>query len=247
MIKGGSRVKKNVEKKAPKKVSLTVKVDTSPRKTRAKTAGTEIKSAHVFDKPEDIKKKKEVTRKKLITWKKKKTDNGFIQSGVEKEVKENVTKTVVTAKIENNYKPESKARPAVIISQRTEADKKLIMWSGIGFFMVIIFVIWIFQIKQTIIQAKIEDNGDSTEDISMMLGDVTEKIGQMKVDLDKIRNYNETVATGTAEVDLVLRDKIEELVEDIASSTVQATSTVEATSTEAEIVELKKKLELINN
>lgn len=243
MIKGGSRVKKNVEKKAPKKVSLTVKVDTSPRKTRVKTASTEIKSAQVFDKPEDIKKKKSATRKKLITWKKKKTDNGFIQSGIEKEEKETINETIVKPKIKDNYEPAPKTRPAVIISQRTEADKKLIMWSGIGFFMVIIFVIWIFQIKQTIIQAKIEGNSNSTEDISMILSDVTEKIGQMKVDLDKIRNYSETVATGTAEVDSALRDKIEELVEDIASSTVQATSTVEATSTEAEIVELKKMLE----
>lgn len=258
MVKGGVKTKKSVEKKVPKKVNLIVKVETSPRKTRAKIASTEIKSAHVFDKPEDIKKKKQAERKKLITWKKKKTDNGFIQSGIETEEKTAVKAVVAKPTLKNDYEPAQK-KPAVILSQRTEADKKIIMWSGIGFFMVIIFGIWIFQIKQTIIQTKIENNGGSKKDLSLIMGEVTDRIGQMKGDLDKIKNFNDAnaasvVATSTintATTSERLPINMEKLMDDIASSALRATSTMSATSSKeelkTEVIELKKKLEKENN
>lgn len=250
MIKGGSKVKKTTEKKevkkVTKKVSLTVKVQAVPHKTRTRTTNTEIKSAHVFDKPEDIKKKNQLARKKLITWKKKKVDNGFIQPEIQTEKKKIIKEKEIVPEVKNVYEPVQK-KQAVIITQRTEADKKIIMWSGIGFVMVIIFIIWIFQIKQTIIQARIEDDNNPKEDIGAIISDVTDKLGQMKGDLKKIKDYNVAVATSTVDAEKTLRVKMDDIIDDMASSTAQATSTMVATSTEADIEKLKEKLEAIKN
>lgn len=196
MNKGGSKIKKTEPKKTPKKVNLTVKVHTGSRKT--KIVNSEKKPVAIFDKPEDIKNKKKETRKKLISWKKKNVGNGFIQAGIEEkeEMNLNKLKEEKSARIKKETAP--RLKQAAILSEKIETDKRIIMWSGVGFFMILIFAVWIFQIKHAISQAKIKNN-DSKQNLSVMMDDIGDKIKQMKDDLEKVKTFDNVSATGTDE------------------------------------------------
>lgn len=248
MIKGGNKIKKTAGKKTVKSVNLTVKVRKGTDKAVKKMADTENKSVLRFDKPADIKKQNQTARKNIFSLKKKKADKGFIRAGIEsdEELSAGKKKADLNSEKENTALP--KAKPAVILSARTEADKKMILYGGVGFCMLVILVIWIFQVKYTIGQTKIT-NENPEQDLHAMISDVSDKIKQMKDDLEIIKSYDQETASGTDEAaaQLPLNFEADTAEADNVFDAAAATSTDKAAESEelieTEVIELKKKLE----
>lgn len=244
MIKGGNKIKKTAGKKTVKSVNLTVKVHKGTDKAVKKTAEAENKSVLRFDKPADIKKQNQTARKKIFSLKKKKADKGFIRAGIEREEEPGAGRKTADLNSEKENTVLPKAKPAVILSARTEADKKMILYGGVGFCMLVILVIWIFQVKYTIGQTKIT-NENPEQDLHAMISDVSEKISEMKGDLEKIKAFNDSatepinegVASTTSE------EVFEEAPqEDFASSTLPEAAE-NGKAIDPEVLELKKKIE----
>lgn len=91
-------------------------------------------------------------------------------------------------------------------SRRVENDKKLIMWSGVIFFMVLTLFFWVINLDKIFQTNKNENTGQefNWDEIS---ADFTNKLGDFKNDLDEIRNSSDdlletssdSAATSTSE------------------------------------------------
>jgi len=237
MPKKTEKTKKSIEKKAPKKINLAVKVHTTPRKNRIMQAREEAKPALVFESPEDIRQKNKTARKKIFSrsakiLKKALPENETVQFA-QKEA-------VSAAEANGSTEP---ARAARIIIEDSEENKIKLMWGGVAFFMLIIIVVWVFQVKQTIGRAQIAESEQPGQDLESILDEVSEKFGQMKSDLDKVKSFN---ATTTSMGDMASSSAlIEQSSLDITLATATdsaATSTPISTSAQL-ISELKERLE----
>jgi hypothetical protein len=137
-------------------------------------------------------------------------------------------------------------QPVRIISEKIESQKNLVMWTGVAFFMTLIFVLWIFNLKQEFKKVSATSQEvDVMENWDQMSKEMGQKLEEMKTELEAVKEFGENevlsdimdTATSTAST-----------TPDTASSalfslpeTQNATST--ATSSQAEIEILKQKLE----
>ena len=169
MLKGGKKINKNSKEKPKKKAVFAKK---TVKKSAKKLA------------------KNKIARKKVkLAVKVGSKTNKTANSSHIVEIKKNLN-------LEKEIKAEeiarlSKAKQPKIISEKLEKDKQLIMWSGIIFFMILVVFIWVYQIKSSISQTKSESNNQKTEEWKEVFSDLEENIGNLKTDLEKIKEFSE--------------------------------------------------------
>jgi len=86
---------------------------------------------------------------------------------------------------------------------KKERDKRMILWAGVSFFMILIFAFWIFNLKQTFKQIESKNTGGEDLKLDKITGNFSKTMGEMKKNLaeikkftDKAKNYE--VGTSTA-------------------------------------------------
>ena len=211
MIKGGEKLNKKIAKKPVKKASIKKIAKKSVVKKTAKK--------------KNIQKKVKLAVK--VRSKKDKAINSSHIVAIEKN--KNLEKKINAKKIIN----QAKTRQPRIISEKLEKDKQLIMWGGITFFMVLIIFVWGFQIKHSINQTKLEDNGQKTEEWKDIFSDLEKNISDLKTDLEKVKEFSEE-SKSEKKLDEKLIEKIKNNI--VSSSTAQVSDI--ATSTNATSSEL---------
>lgn len=211
MLKGGKKIHKNTKEKPKKRAVFAKKI---VKKSAKKIA------------------KDKVARKKVklavkVGLKTSKTANSSHVVEIEKNL--NLEKEIKAEKIARL----SKIKQPKIISEKLEKDKQLIMWSGITFFMILIIFVWVYQIRNSISQTKLENNNQKTEEWKEVFSTLEENISSLKTDLEKIKEFSE-------EPKKKLDDEIIEKIKNniIGSSTAQipgVASSTSATSSELKI------------
>ncbi|MFH1522440.1 MAG: hypothetical protein ABIE43_01315 [Patescibacteria group bacterium] len=88
------------------------------------------------------------------------------------------------------------AEPILPPGQDKEGDKKLMMWAGVTFFMVIILFFWILNIRSSF--KRVEKDTFSQFDWSEIKDEFSQTMGQVKEEIEKLENAktNETVESG---------------------------------------------------
>lgn len=149
--------------------------------------------------------------------------------------KNKIQKTIPPKKIKTIQKEEPIIKKEDIITTgiieeniKADRDKRFILWSGVVFFMILIFVFWIFNIKNTI---QISQGGDKEDfDFNNISNGFSESVEQMKKDLAELKNFSSpktpeeistsTPADGASSKDIFeLRARLEELENKIGTST----------------------------
>ena len=73
--------------------------------------------------------------------------------------------------------------------QKADKEKRLIMWSGVTFFMILVIVFWMYNIKQVFVATEIESKDsefqidvwkEAVEDISSQISEIKEVVGEIK-------------------------------------------------------------------
>ncbi len=113
---------------------------------------------------------------------------------------------------------------------KLERDKRLILWSGVTFFMVVIFVFWIFNLKQTFKQIESSNSQNQEFNLNKITDDFSKTMEEMKGNLADIKEFAEI----PAEVSTSTEDKI-------------GTSSPFVQPNQEEIDELKARLEELEN
>lgn len=128
----------------------------------------------------------------------------------------------------------------IILEERVERQKRIIMWSGVSFFMVLIAVFWLYNTSQVFKKASLEnsDNNDISFDYwDELSDDLGNTINEMRENIDDIKSLSDT-ATSTEELGGE-KLPVSENLKDVATS---STGTADEISQE-EIEALKKRLE----
>ncbi len=128
---------------------------------------------------------------------------------------------------------------------KKERDKRMILWAGVSFFMVLIFAFWIFNLKQTFKQIESENTGGEDFEWSKITDDFSKTMGEMKKNIAEIKKFTDTAenyetSTSTAiKVSTSTEDKI------ISTSTsAQQGDLGELEELKAKLEELEKKLNM---
>lgn len=204
MIKGGKKIKEKTVKKARgKKIAKKSAVKkTAKKKIVQKKVKLAVKVGAKTDKA--------ANSSHVVAIKK--------NLNLEKEIK---AKEIIRS---------SKTKQPRIIFEKQQKDKQLIMWSGITFFMVLIMLIWAFQIKHSIKQTKLENNNQKTEKWKEVFSDLKKNISDLKTDLEKVKQFSEeSNIQKDQSADNELIEKIKNNI--IGSSTTQASDIATGTST----------------
>jgi len=133
----------------------------------------------------------------------------------------------------------------MMLAAKVEQQKKIIMWSGVAFFMILIGSLWIYNARQILKPVGNESGSDLSGLQFNAIGDeLTDKMKEMKDSLQSINEFmkdkaSSTDATTTAEN--AVKDALNGLVKNDISSTTGATST--GSINQLELDELKQKLD----
>ncbi|RLC39239.1 hypothetical protein DRH27_00210 [Candidatus Falkowbacteria bacterium] len=200
------------------------------------------KRNNIFEKPSKTSLKvkvKKLTGKKIVKRQKKRK----IRKGKREEQK--ITRK--TAKITKKAAPqkiEASGPEGRILEEKIERSKEMIMWSGVIFFMLLVAILWIYNIRHTfkVLQEK-NDSESGISDWQEMTRELEEKISDFKDSYEEIKNIEEP---GGEQGELPTSNEAEPA-SLFSTSTLEidiATGTVMNTKVSAEeIEELKKKLE----
>ncbi len=96
--------------------------------------------------------------------------------------------------------------------EKVERDKRMILWSGVTFFMILIFIFWIYNLKQIFVKVEPNDNSqefiwsDIAENFTKTIGEVKDNIAEIK----DLTNTDEIISTSTDELPSDI-EEIEEL------------------------------------
>ena len=141
--------------------------------------------------------------------------------------------------VENIKEDQSFSRETNTSNARIEKDKRLMMWAGVTFFMVLIASAWIYNTKKTFERSRLEnDNSLSATQWQDLTAEIDDKIDELKDSLKDIKKFNSTST-----------EMIGTLPESIATTTnimPLATSTDAGTTTiisDEQLESLKAKLE----
>ena len=131
------------------------------------------------------------------------------------------------------------------IYDRADREKKMIMWSGVTFFMVLVIGFWLFNLK-TVFKVDASNNNNSNLGLADITNNLSKTMDEVSKSLDKFNNLASTTATSTASntpESLAATSTVSTTVEQVApTSTVPAVS-----SSQAEIEALKTQLEQLQN
>lgn len=179
--------------------------------------------------------KNEKTPKKK-TYQRKKTKLKIRVSGTTKKKEAEsqpkvLEETEARAIVDKLLKEDAQKKGQPLGIEELERNKKLILWSGVLFFMVLIAFFWIANTKKMIKENKLNQKKVEITDWESLTEEVGEKIEQMKEDLKNIQSFsNNNISTSTEEFE-------------VFSET--ATSSAPAASPE-DLEILKKKIEELN-
>ncbi|MBI4812589.1 hypothetical protein HY798_04120 [Candidatus Falkowbacteria bacterium] len=124
---------------------------------------------------------------------------------------------------------------------KSERDKKLIMWSGIVFFMVVILAGWIFSMKKMFKETELKGSNSEINWVKMAQ-DLDKTMDEMKKGLSQINSAGPNMATSSSAVSgLTSAENSAEGIAATSSAEIFATSTLSAD--EEKINELKLQLE----
>ena len=97
--------------------------------------------------------------------------------------------------------------------EKIERDKKLMMWTGVSFFMVLILGFWILNIKSIFKEAKDVGNNSSRFEWNKITNEFDQTMEQIKKGLEELKQMNITdnISTSTEDnvntINLLLGDK----------------------------------------
>ena len=130
-------------------------------------------------------------------------------------------------------------REGKILTQRLEREKRMIMWSGITFFMVLIVCFWIYNASQIFKSSEIKSDSEFTlDDWDKMSQEMGERLRQLKSGLEEIRDFgNSALLTPTTTQGSLPESGPS------ASSTSSSSSVIQIPLSAEEIQILKEKLE----
>lgn len=117
-------------------------------------------------------------------------------------------------------------REEIARAVKAERDKRFILWSGVAFFMIVIFIFWVYNLKGSFHKIESETAGQSDFKWSEITGDFGKSMEEMKKNLAEIKEFTKTV-------------------EETATSTENniASSTRDIFSEQDEVEELRARLE----
>lgn len=136
--------------------------------------------------------KKPVETRKKITTKKPR----------EKNVRRNASRRVQTVEQAEQKRHITDIRKEIERAVKAERDKRFILWSGVIFFMVVIFVFWVYNLKDSFRKIESENISQSEFNWSEITGDFGKSMEEMKENLAEIKEFTKTAeetATSTEE------------------------------------------------
>ncbi|PIT89457.1 MAG: hypothetical protein COU27_00255 [Candidatus Levybacteria bacterium CG10_big_fil_rev_8_21_14_0_10_36_7] len=202
---------------------------------------------------ETVKKSKKVELKVRVKNQPKKEAEPKIEEAKEEVAPiEKPVKKKVKAKKENTKKEilsSPKEEKGRIIYENTEKDRRLIMWTGVIFFMVLIGAGWIYNAKKVFVETKLEGNEKSTlsfDNWEKMTGELSEKIVQMKEDLASLKEF-EGEDGGLMNTTNSERDLFATSSEEFLATTTEESlaTTTEENETKIQLDKLREKLEAL--
>jgi hypothetical protein len=214
------------EPKMPERIDLSVRVYGDGKKPVRRDYWEEAAGAIVSEKMAKIEQPGD--KRKTKREKKQKKRKKARQT---RETRRPKTKEKTTQKKFRDVDPET-----------IEQEKRLIMVAGVSFFMILIFSIWVMNVKnifkQTALKNNTEDNielNELTSQLEVTLKQVREGIGEIK------QEFGELAATGTEETADIGLPQAE-------GTANQSSSTINSSEINDEEIEaLKKKLEELTN
>ena len=124
---------------------------------------------------------------------------------------------------------------------KKERDKRMILWAGVSFFMILIFAFWIFNLKQTFKRIETENTGGDDFEWSEIADDFSKSMSEMKENLAEIKKFTDTAEnyeTGTSTAPIISTSTEEKII---------STTTPAEPDGLNEIEELKARLEELEN
>ena len=191
-------------KKLPKKVKLEVKVESYTRKKTPIPEAGEKKAKNIFEikREEKAEKREKAIKVEEIEYAEREEVRGKAENQKEipiesiKDEAESIPEII-------ELSPEQKEE----FEQKLERKKEIMMWAGVSFCMVIIFVVWIFNTKLVFETARAKSTGQSmaVDDLRKMSSQIGEKVeaaksqaGALSVDTTTTTTTTEmALATGT--------------------------------------------------
>jgi hypothetical protein len=164
------------QKKKNNKVNLAVKVHSSSAKARVKKGSDYV--SQKLEKPPKLKKPK--SAKKIFKKKKKLKAEGFLKHE-EKKVKQ-----IKKERIKEKTEVQEEFRE---YNYKEERAKMFLMKSGVTFFMLVIFIMWIYNTKRSIVNSSPKNDNsvleiDSWQEIS---GEISEKMQEIKNKTEEVQ------------------------------------------------------------
>ena len=156
----------------------------APKKVVAKKEATEKKglSIRVLGRPRIESGKKEMAD--VVVGKEELIEKELLQAREQSQKKEKVKE-----------KPEERLQKTW---EEIEKNKRLIMWSGIVFFMVIIIFGWFYNTKKVFEANRLESQKQPTKaDWSELIGELGDKMKEMKDNLEAIKTMSNNLASST--------------------------------------------------
>jgi hypothetical protein len=116
-----------------------------------------------------------------------------------KNKKTNIRRTV------NKKDASKKVEDELLVQARIEKDKRLIMWSGVTFFMALILTLWIFNMK-TIFKGVESDNQETGFEWRETTDELTQTISEFKKNWDEIKIEDVSTSTASSSDELTKED-----------------------------------------
>jgi len=172
----GGAVKKTIKKKIVRKKAIEQKiVKPASVKTRKKT----ISRKTVKKAPQKINLKVKINKPKTA----KKTKALKSETVIKKQIKRK-------QKVKNIIKEKTNIPQGEIITKKTERDKQFLMWAGVSFFMILIIVFWIYNLKSNIGQTNLGwQRSEKATNWSQMADELNEQITQLKNEISTVRTF----------------------------------------------------------
>jgi hypothetical protein len=192
-----------------------------PKGGKIKNKDSKKVSLSVHVKKDKVKRKARTVKKKAV-----KTDKKIIDPN---------TKAI---------KKEPNLEEARIVSMKIEREKRLIMWSGVIFFMILISFFWIYNTRKVFMNSRLESKSTITEDKTWqeLSQEISGKIEDLKEGLKEVEEFTQEPSS-TAIVNTEKQER------SLFELPVAGTSTIksDASSTSGSVDKLKEKLEELNN
>lgn len=189
-LKTAKKTKKEVSQKKPKKKAEKAQREKDEKKIPQKAPV----AVRILGRP----KKEKVSKDPVIE----------LEIDKEKELEKKIEKER-QAKLEELKAQQEKpkvARTRVGTEAEIEYHKKIIMWSGIAFFMVLVSVFWISNTKKVVEESRtlINQQSDKKVDWDELVDEISDKIVEMKSGLQNIENFNNG-AVSSSSSELILK------------------------------------------